>query len=361
MFKRILILFIAITGMYACSSSEEKEPVVTDSFNRVGMLTNITDNIILPAYEDFSVKMNTLKSNGTTFTDNPNQTNLDVLRNSWLVAYKSWQHVEMYNIGKAEELQYSFYMNIYPLTVADVENNVANGGYDLNSSNNHDAQGFPALDYLLYGVANSDAEILEKYTISTNNDNYKKYLKDVLNQMNTLTEQVVTDFKANRNTFVTSIANTATSSVNKLINDYIFYYEKGLRASKIGIPAGIFSGAPLPEKVEAFYRKDISKELALEALSAVKNLFEGTENKPSFQQYLEALNRADLSTSIVKQFGEARTQINLLYANFSEQIATDNSAMTKSYDALQKAVVLLKVDMLQALNVSVDYIDADGD
>ena len=37
----------------------------------------------------------------------------------------------MFNIGKAEELQYSFYMNVYPLSVADVENNVENGGYSL--------------------------------------------------------------------------------------------------------------------------------------------------------------------------------------------------------------------------------------
>ena len=35
--------------------------------------------------------------------------------------------------------------------------------------------------------------------------------------------------------------------------------------------------------------------------------------------------------------------------------------MTKAYDELQKAVVLLKVDMLQAFNVNVDYVDADGD
>ena len=31
------------------------------------------------------------------------------------------------------------------------------------------------------------------------------------------------------------------------------------------------------------------------------------------------------------------------------------------YDAIQKTVVLLKVDMLQKLNISVDYADADGD
>ena len=35
--------------------------------------------------------------------------------------------------------------------------------------------------------------------------------------------------------------------------------------------------------------------------------------------------------------------------------------MTEAYDALQLVVVSIKVDMLQAFNVSVDYVDADGD
>ena len=35
--------------------------------------------------------------------------------------------------------------------------------------------------------------------------------------------------------------------------------------------------------------------------------------------------------------------------------------MTRAYDELQKAVVLLKVDMLQAFSVNIDYVDADGD
>ena len=35
--------------------------------------------------------------------------------------------------------------------------------------------------------------------------------------------------------------------------------------------------------------------------------------------------------------------------------------MLLTYDAIQSTVILLKVDMLQKLNVSVDYADADGD
>ena len=42
-------------------------------------------------------------------------------------------------------------------------------------------------------------------------------------------------------------------------------------------------------------------------------------------------------------------------------MSNDNSQMLKTYDELQKAVVLLKVDMLQAFSVNVDYVDGDGD
>jgi len=362
--KKIGILFLSIYLIYACNPSTEGEPEVTDNFDRNAMLINIADNIIIPSYEDFETKVDLLFTNGTAFSNNPTQTTLEDIRASWLAAYQSWQHIEMFNIGRAEEVQFSFYMNVYPVTVADVEQNIASGNYDLNSVNNQDAQGFPAIDYLLYGVGTGDEEILAKYTTATNNDNYKIYLTDVLTQMNAFTKDVVAAFKANRDAFVNSTDNTATSSVNKLINDYIFYYEKGLRANKIGIPAGIFSANPLQDRVEGFYREDISKTLALEGLTAVQNVFSGSLSNTTqlgFKAYLTALDRQDLVAAIENQFTSARTAINGLNANFSNQIATDNTKMLAAYDELQKAVVLLKVDMLQAFNVSVDFVDADGD
>ncbi|MDG1697540.1 MAG: imelysin family protein [Polaribacter sp.] len=365
MFKKILFFSGLLFTIYSCTSTDEGELIIADDFDRSSMLENIADNIILPAYEDFSGKMNDLKASGELFTTNPNQVNLKAFRTSWLTAYKVWQHIEMFDIGKAEELQFKFHMNVYPLTVQDVEDNITNGSYDLDNVNNQDAQGFPALDYLLNGIADTDVAILEKYNQASGN-NYKKYILDVLNQMKTLTDIVVSDFKAQRNSFVTSIQNNATSAVNKLINDYIFYYEKGLRANKFGIPAGVFSSTPLPEKVEGFYIDICSKELAMEALTAVKNVFEGASYDSSevgigFNDYLIKLDRPDIVNNITSQFAQATTTIDNLNKSFNRQITTDNISMTKTYDVLQKTVILLKVDMLQAFNINVDYVDADGD
>ena len=89
--------------------------------------------------------------------------------------------------------------------------------------------------------------------------------------------------------------------------------------------------------------------------------FNGNSTGESFKSYLLYLDRNDIYISTRDQFNAARIEINNLTNNLSEQVITDNAKMTRAYDELQKAVVLLKVDMLQAFSINIDYVDADGD
>jgi len=72
-------------------------------------------------------------------------------------------------------------------------------------------------------------------------------------------------------------------------------------------------------------------------------------------------NGADLTGLINSQFELARDEAEALDPDFAEQVLSNNTLMLSTYDELQKNVVNLKVDMLQALNINVDYVDADGD
>ena len=367
MLKKIVILFVIATVVYACSKSDTGPDVPVDEFDRTAMLTHLADNIIIPSLEAFKGNSLELKNAAQTFSESPNTSNLESLRSIWYTAYKAWQHVEMFNIGKAEELQFVNFINVYPVTESDIEANVSSGTYDLNHPNNHDAQGFAALDYMIHGIASDDASIIAKFTTDAKAANYKAYLTDVASKIDDITGEVVNDWNGTyRDSFISNAGNSATSSLNKLVNDFIYYYEKGLRANKVGIPAGNFSATPLPAKVEAYYKRTISKELLVEALSAVEDFFKGKSYNSSaqgtgFKGYLSSLNRDDLVTQIETQLGVAKAQINSLDANFYTQITTNNTEMTKAYDELQRVVVMFKVDMLQAFSVSVDYIDADGD
>ena len=89
MLKKITLLLVTLSLIYACSSSSsENEPIITDNFDRGAMLTHLADNLIIPSFQDFSTKMLALKTAGETFTTTPNQINLDGLRTAWYNAYK---------------------------------------------------------------------------------------------------------------------------------------------------------------------------------------------------------------------------------------------------------------------------------
>ena len=374
MLKKIVSIVCIVLVIVACSSSDDSNGGNTDNFDRTALLTNYADNIIVPALVDFQSKMSDLDTAKSNFINDINQTNLDMLSDAWLEAYKAWQHVEIFNIGIAETLSadensgFVVYFNRYPVTVSDIEAGAASGNYDLNAIAYYDAQGFPALDFLIHGVADSDATPLDKFTTNPNFEGYSNYITDVITQMNTTISTVVNDWQGSyRDTFISNTSSSATGSFNKMVNDFIYYYEKGLRANKIGIPAGNFSVDPLPEKVEAYYRNDVSKELALLGLETIQKVFNGqalvgsSTSSQSFASYLDYLENSQLKDDINAQFLAARQQIQSLNNSFNQQVIEDNTQMTQAYDLLQAAVVLLKVDMASSFNVSIDFTDSDGD
>ena len=111
----------------------------TDSgstFDRTKMLEFTVDKIIIPAFDDLETKLNSLKISYNKFNSDMTDDNLDDLRNKWLISYKAWQHVEMYDIGKAMKDYYAFKSNVYPVDTVRVKVNIEKGEYDLNNPNN---------------------------------------------------------------------------------------------------------------------------------------------------------------------------------------------------------------------------------
>jgi len=375
--KKIIGILCVLALVWACSNDSETDdsvivdPVEEVSFERSTMLVNWADNIIIPSYQAFTADMDDLLNTFNTFKADVNEGNLIALRASWLNAYKSWQHVEMFEIGPAESVGFQLNMNIYPTDNEKIDGFIVNGSYDLSLSSNRSAKGFPALDYLLNGLGDTDADILAFYS-GDNKEAYLQYTEDVLMDMQSLTETVVSDWtNGYRDTFVANDGASSTASVDRMVNDYIFYYEKYLRAGKMGIPLGVFSGSTLPRNVEAYYEATISNELFLEGLSAVQDFFNGNHFNSSTQgeslaSYLDALNTLkngeDLSTLINDQFNTAKNMVLDLSA-FRAEIENSNppTSMLLAYDEVQKAVPMLKVDMVSAMSISIDFVDADGD
>lgn len=367
--RNILPIFLLLTIFAFISCGDDGnggEGEVVDDFDRKLMLVDMADGIIVPAFENYASKTKTMHDAASAFKADPTIENLQSLRSDWLEAYRAWQYVSIFNIGKAEEISLRNFTNIYPANTDEIEENIISGSYNLELPSKNDEQGFPALDYLLYGLADDDVSIAAQLSEPA----YVEYLIALTEKLQNTSNEVVNDWQNGyRESFVENDGSSATSSVNKIVNDYLFYYEKFLRAGKIGIPAGVFSGNAFANKVEAFHSGEYSKELFLLSLDVVQDFFNGTSfqgtSGTGLKAYLDYLNTIkegeDLSALINQQFDAARVKAGELDKNLALQVETDNSKMLETYDELQKNVVLLKVDMLQAFNIKVDFVDADGD
>lgn len=372
--KKFLGVLLIVLSLYACGDDDTTQTPDENgmgeslSFDRSAMLINWADNIIIPGYQDFVAKVTTLETATAAFTSNAED--LSALRAAWLDAYTTWQRVSMFEIGPAETVNLRLNVNIYPATVATIENNIESGSYDLNLSSNRSAKGFPALDYLLFGIASSDDAILAIYN-GQEAAAYRQYLTDVVADIKTLSTTVLSEWEGDfRDDFVSNNGSSATASTDRFVNDYIFYFERSLRAGKMGIPGGVFSGSVEANTIEALYAGALSKDLFLEGLDAVQDFFNGEAYNSNAQgeslaSYLDTLNAvkdgADLATIINSQFESARSAVGAL-GNFEEELAVNPpTTFLEAYDEVQRLVPLLKVDMVSAMSISIDFADADGD
>jgi predicted lipoprotein len=361
MFKKISLLsLISVALFIGCSDDSTTSQTVWEQKSQ--MLTNWADNFIIPNYQNLSNKLSELETSVAAFNATPNTETLEATRVSWLEAYKSWQHVEMFNIGPAEQTYYHLKMNVYPASTENIDALIASGNFsNLDNAPYYSAQGFPAMDYLLFGVAEDDTSLVNLFT---SNSNYTNYLTEIMGRMVSNTNYVKSEWSSYRAGFIASVENTATSSANKMTNDFIYYYEKGFRANKFGIPVGIFSGGNIfPEKVEAYHNENVSKLLALEAMDAIKSFFNGNGN-PSLKQFLDNFaseEMPNLSSDINAQLDLGKSSIEGMDSNFVNQLNNDFSGMAVTYDNIQYGTVLLKTNMLSVLQIATDYVDADGD
>lgn len=364
--KKIIYTFLAIVIIACGSDGEDEVNPNPDSFNRKEMLTFWADDIIIPAYKDFEENTSLLKDAVNKFTTNTTEANLEEARTAWKNAYISWQKASLFQVGKAQEINMVGSMNTIPTSVTQLNSYAQSGTYNLSSPNLLAVQGFPALDYLLNGQG-TDTETVTFYTTATNATKYKTYLNDVANRAHDLTKSVYDEWKGNyRQSFIENDGYSISSSVDKLVNFYVIpFYEKQLRDPKIANPSGAKTGVPDVTLVEAYYKRDISKELFSTGLAATKNFFKGVgyngTNGKSLQQYLEFLKRKDLADLINTKFADLEQKATALENDFVSQIQSNKVVFLTTYDSMQSLLKSFKPDMISAMSIKNTSSDSDND
>lgn len=373
----ITSLIVCLLVFNACSGNKNEQPGPTgNESDRAAMLTHIADELILPAYDNFEVKLDSLISKSDAFRTNPTLSSLATFRQAWEDAYIEWQKVELYDVGPASENALISFFNLYPAEVANINTNIASGTANLEVFESYKTQGFPALDYLINGLGSTDEEILSFYTTAPDASKRLAYLLKLTTQMEAKFNKVQSEWVSFRPTFISKTSMDMYASTSLLVNGMVYHYEKYIRWGKIAVPSGAIPNGPpqaiQPEYVEAYYKKDLSLTLAKTAHQAFIDFFNGKSVRTgmegsSLKTYLNSIGAKDsqtgtlLSELLNTQFTVVNDKMNLLQDNLSEEVQTNNASMLAVFNEMQKAVRLLKVDMTSAMSVTITYTDNDGD
>jgi predicted lipoprotein len=349
----------------SCSKSGENKPSGSTSFDRKGMLTNISTNIIIPAYAAFQTDAVNLNAAVTAFNANPGAGTLTALQTAFQITYKQWQATSVFEIGPAEQIDLRVNTNTYPADVTQINSNINTNTYNPALLANLSAKGLPAMDYLLFGIGADNNAILLQYTTDSKAGNRKTYLAALSAELKTNAATVLTAWNgAYKTTFINADGTDQGSSAGQLVNQLVYDYEI-LKNYEIGIPAGVQSmGTAFPQKVQAYYSK-ISVQLALLHIQTIQNIYNGKDGL-GLDDYLTQANAkysdgSPLNTVIKNQFAAAITKLQVLTDPLSDNIKNNNMAVTAAYTELQKLTVLLKTDMPSSLGILITYGDNDGD
>jgi uncharacterized protein len=348
-------IFTALLLSFSCNKKNKNEN--NSDFSKTELLTNLGENIILPSYLKLKLNIEDFEAKHTAFILDKTVQNFDSIKASWKRTYLEWNKVSIFNFGPAMDFGLQAAIGTFPSDSAKILTNITNGSYNLATSDNSDAIGIPAFDFLLYRTT-----AFEDYSSNTNYSNYalaliQKMKNEVTAVYNLWNTSYLETFKASTGT-------ESTSGFSLFINSFVKSYED-TKWTKLGIPLGKQSlGIAQPIYIETRLSK-ISFELFAENMDAWKRTFNGDkENGTSgigLDDYLIDLDRTSLATTINSTLSNIISDINNLDSDFETLLTTNFTALDALYTQIQNLTVSIKTDMTSVMGVLITYQDNDGD
>jgi predicted lipoprotein len=351
------VILLSTAVFIACSKksgSPDTKPV-ENGFDKGAMLVNYADNLIIPAYTSLQQQITLLETAVNTFLNSSTAANQQLLKPVFKSAYLQYEHTSADQLGPAEKALFTNFFNTFPTDNAVIDGNISRGSYDLTLNSSINQQGFPALDYLLFGP-----DALQKLT-GGSSANTKKYVLDVLARMKALNTSVLNTWKNTyRAEFTGNAKSDAGSPIAFMINQFAFEMDQ-LKGPRIGWPYGKQSGGvQYPQNTEG-YSAGISVALAVENLTSLKIMFNGNGSGRGMSDYLVALNKQQLSTDVLKQFDVAINSLKAIPDPLSSALVNNKTQIDAAYREIQILLTLIKTDVASATGVRITYQDTDGD
>jgi predicted lipoprotein len=353
------ILFILILTT-SCSDDSSIEP--SEEFNTQVMLSDITDELLLPSINNFytsSINLNTAVEN---YIDLPTENNLLEIRSKWKMAANDYAKVYAFNIGEAKDELFNKKLYNWPTNGNSIENFIENE----QEINENSIEGISTKYYTLSGIGylifnHSISETHDEFITSNKRLEYLKYIS-LYHKQQALELVNLWNISGNNyaNTFMNNTETGLHSSLNKLFNG-VYNVISTVKITKIGKSAGLENSDNVNfDELQARY-SGFSKELIIKNLEISKEVF-FNEQGLGLSDNISAVTGDEVLNNILKtKFNTAINSLKNLNGSLAQAITNSPDDVRIIHEQLQEIIVLLAIDVRSALSIIITSTDNDGD
>ncbi|WP_339723387.1 imelysin family protein [uncultured Paraglaciecola sp.] len=334
-------------------------------------LTDLTDNLIIPAYANFANKTQLLQTQSYSFCEanTPSNTDLQSFKQSWLEAVQAWQNIQWLNLGPVLDETRSLRIQFWEPGTDAVKNGVEalllrqgeTIDVDLLSGVNVGAQGIPALEYLLYPTNSSDSLIN-----ASNKAKRCEVATAIADNLFNMSSEIHSQWQTSyRETLITGI--NEFTSVQDAVEELVTLWLEHINIVKDDkILAGFGDTSPGVAQNAEHYLSDASLSSIAVNTATFLSIYTAGDGQGFDDILSTTLSQQTIATQVNTDITAAINRIEAIsqtFNTFSATIANDDgrAQLTTLVDELNTIRDSLTIEFIQALDISTGFNATDGD
>ncbi len=354
---KLFTFILSILTFVSCNNDNE-----ADSFSTQNMIIDITDKVIVPKVNSFTLACDELNNSVLTYINDINTTNLIEAQNKWKNAASLYAELYAFNIGESKKQFYNLKLYNWPTYSIAIENFINNNTSiteEKVSTLSSQAKTLSGIEYLLFNGTNND--INSSFLNSTNRIDYLKYIsKSQYDQSNNLVNLWSINGENYRNIFVNNSGSGLNSSLNMLYNG-IYNVIATAKITKIGKTAGLENSDIVSlNELQAPYC-GYTKELIIKNIKISKKVFFNDDGISLSDNISSITGNEDLNNNLKNKFETVINLLENLDGTLSEAIMNNPNSVKKIHEELNELMIVLAVDVRSILSIIITATDNDGD
>lgn len=390
-FERLLAGALMAAAVLGCESDDSKATVSEqDTDLRGALLTNLTEDVFVPALEDFEQKAEALGEALDAYQAQKDDASRQAAEQAWLAANRAWQRMEMYQFGPAALQQANnpsgldLRNAIYSWDSSNaclVDQRLADNSYATDAAFAElfvNARGLDILEYLVFNRS-TDSSCPPTHSLIQGGA-WGELAAELGARRIAAAQRIGADVRgaaeqlggAWRGGFANELAtagdsgNARYSTTQQGFNDIalgLFYLDQVLKDMKLAIPAGYSNecaASQCPERVEHPYAR-VSKEsivINLEAFAdAMRGKPEGERQQGQLYGFIDLLRliEADaLADEMDTAITTAIDAVGAIEGDLFDAVVDQPNQVQTAYDAVQALTTLFKTQFAQTLDLEVN-------